>query len=131
MLFGSTYLMHNVICHIYFSKHKLNFNFRLCRVEANIIVYSKDIFDESRVAPRGRPGSTTEPHHPHSPLCIRVAPPPEGPLGTCETWVPLGPTDQAHGRPRQVGPAYQKKSDLTVVGPTDLVGGPHDLLKTF
>jgi hypothetical protein len=26
----------------------------------------------------------------------------------CETWVPLGPTDQAHGRPRQVGLAYQK-----------------------
>jgi hypothetical protein len=25
-----------------------------------------------------------------------------------ETWVPLGPTDQAYSRPRQVGPAYQK-----------------------
>jgi hypothetical protein len=24
----------------------------------------------------------------------------------CETWVPLGPHDQVHGRPRQVGPAY-------------------------
>jgi hypothetical protein len=27
--------------------------------------------------------------------------------GACETWVPLGPpTDQAHGGPQQVGPAY-------------------------
>jgi hypothetical protein len=26
--------------------------------------------------------------------------------GACETWVPLGPHRQAHGRPRQVGPAY-------------------------
>jgi hypothetical protein len=24
----------------------------------------------------------------------------------CETWVPWVPTDQAHGRPRQVGPTY-------------------------
>jgi hypothetical protein len=27
-------------------------------------------------------------------------------LSMVETWVPLGPTDQAHGRPRRVGPAY-------------------------
>jgi hypothetical protein len=26
----------------------------------------------------------------------------------CETWVPLGPTDHAHGRPRQVGLTQQK-----------------------
>jgi hypothetical protein len=43
---------------------------------------------------------------------------------------PWVPTDQAHGRPRQVGPAHQKTRHL-LVGPTDLVGGPHDLLKTF
>jgi hypothetical protein len=28
--------------------------------------------------------------------------------GACETGYPWVPTDQAHGRPRQVGPAYQK-----------------------
>jgi hypothetical protein len=28
--------------------------------------------------------------------------------GACETWYPWVPTDQAHGRPRQVGPAYWK-----------------------
>jgi hypothetical protein len=48
----------------------------------------------------------------------------------CETWVPLGPHRQAHGRPRQVGPAYQKTRRL-LVGPTSLVSSPHDLLKTF
>jgi hypothetical protein len=26
----------------------------------------------------------------------------------CETWVPWVPTDEAHDRPRQVGPAYQE-----------------------
>jgi hypothetical protein len=43
---------------------------------------------------------------------------------------PWVPTDQAHGRSRQVGLAYQKTPDLSV-GPTDLVGSPHDLPKTF
>jgi hypothetical protein len=35
-----------------------------------------------------------------------VAPTPRS--GACETWYPWVPTDQAHGRPRQSGPAYQK-----------------------
>jgi hypothetical protein len=35
-----------------------------------------------------------------------VAPTPRS--EACETWVPMAPTDQAHRRPRQVGPAYQK-----------------------
>jgi hypothetical protein len=35
-----------------------------------------------------------------------VAPTPRS--GACETWYPWVPTDQAHGRPRQVGLAYQK-----------------------
>jgi hypothetical protein len=26
--------------------------------------------------------------------------------GACETWYPWVPTDQVHGRTRQVGPAY-------------------------
>jgi hypothetical protein len=43
---------------------------------------------------------------------------------------PWVPTDQAYGRPRQVGPAYQKTLRPVSV-PTDLVGRPHDLLKTF
>jgi hypothetical protein len=42
-------------------------------------------------------------------------------------WVPTG---QAHGRPyKWVRPA-RRPADL-FVGPTDLDGGPHDLLKTF
>jgi hypothetical protein len=43
---------------------------------------------------------------------------------------PWVPTDQAHSHPRQVDPAYQKTC-RPVVGPTDLVGSSHDLLKTF
>jgi hypothetical protein len=43
---------------------------------------------------------------------------------------PWVPTDQAHGRPRKVGPAYQKTCHLSV-GLTDRVGGPRDLMKTF
>jgi hypothetical protein len=34
----------------------------------------------------------------------------------CETWVPLGPHNQAHGRPRQVGPTYQM-TRRSVTGP--------------
>jgi hypothetical protein len=43
---------------------------------------------------------------------------------------PWVPTDQAHGHPRQVDPPTRRTADL-LVGPTDLVGDPHDLLKTF
>jgi hypothetical protein len=55
-----------------------------------------------------------------------VAPTPRS--GAYETWVV--PTDQTHGHPQQVGLASRRPADLTV-GPTDLVGSPHDLLKTF
>jgi hypothetical protein len=37
-------------------------------------------------------------------------------------------TDQAHGCPRQVGPAIRRFTDLTA-GPTDLICGPGDLLE--
>jgi hypothetical protein len=44
--------------------------------------------------------------------------------GACETWVPLGP--------HRLGsrPSPTSGSGL-LEGPNDLVGGPHDLLKTF
>jgi hypothetical protein len=43
---------------------------------------------------------------------------------------PWVPTDQAHGPPRPVVQPTRRPADL-LVGPTNLVGGPHDLLKTF
>jgi hypothetical protein len=43
---------------------------------------------------------------------------------------PYVPTEQAQGRPRQVALPTRRLTDL-LVGPTDLVGIPHDLLKTF
>jgi hypothetical protein len=43
--------------------------------------------------------------------------------GACETWVRLGP-HRPGSRPTR------RPVDL-LVGPTDLVGGLHDLLKTF
>jgi hypothetical protein len=49
----------------------------------------------------------------------------------CETWVPLGP-HRPGSRPspdKWVRPT-RRPADLSV-GPTDLVGGPHDLLKAF
>jgi hypothetical protein len=56
----------------------------------------------------------------------------------CETWVPLGPTDQAHGRPRQMGPTYQKTrrpdsrpnrpSWRPTRPPKDLQASPNDLI---
>jgi hypothetical protein len=42
------------------------------------------------------------------------------------SWVP---TDQVHGRDKWVWPT-RRPADLSV-GPIDLVGGPHNLLKTF
>jgi hypothetical protein len=50
---------------------------------------------------------------------------------TCETWVPLGP-HRPGSRPsptKWVRPT-RRPADL-LVGPTDLVGGSHDLPKTF
>jgi hypothetical protein len=43
---------------------------------------------------------------------------------------PWVPTDQAHGRPDKWVWPTRRTVNLSV-GPTDLVGGPHDLLKTF
>jgi hypothetical protein len=43
---------------------------------------------------------------------------------------PWVPTDQAHGRTDKWVWPTRRTVDLSV-GPTDLVGGPHDLLKTF
>jgi hypothetical protein len=43
---------------------------------------------------------------------------------------PWVPTDQAHGRPDKWVRPTRGPADLSV-GPTDLVGSPHDLLKTF
>jgi hypothetical protein len=48
----------------------------------------------------------------------------------CETWVPLGPTDQAHSHPDKWVRPTRRPADLSE-SPTDLVGSPHDLLKTF
>jgi hypothetical protein len=53
-----------------------------------------------------------------------------GCIGCVRHGYPWVPTDQAHGRPRQVSPAYQKTRG-PVCGPNDLVGGLHDLKKTF
>jgi hypothetical protein len=54
-----------------------------------------------------------------------------GNQGNCDTWVPLGP----HGPGSRPSPTsgfglLERPANLSV-GPTDLVGGPHDLLKTF
>jgi hypothetical protein len=43
---------------------------------------------------------------------------------------PWVPTDQAHSHPDKWVRPTRKPTDLSV-GPTDLVGSPHDLLKTF
>jgi hypothetical protein len=51
-------------------------------------------------------------------------------LHTMRHEYPWVPTDQAHGRPQQVGPVYQK-THRPISGPNDLVDSPHDLLKTF
>jgi hypothetical protein len=48
----------------------------------------------------------------------------------CETWVPLGPhRPGSRPSPTRVRPT-RRPADLSV-SPTDLVSGPHDLLKTF
>jgi hypothetical protein len=43
---------------------------------------------------------------------------------------PWVPTDEAHGRPDKWVRPTRRPADLSV-GPTDLVGSPHVLLKTF
>jgi hypothetical protein len=48
----------------------------------------------------------------------------------CETWVPLGPHRPGSAVPDKRVRPTRRPADLSV-GPTDLVGGPHDLLKTF
>jgi hypothetical protein len=49
----------------------------------------------------------------------------------CETWVPLGPyrPGSQSSPTKSVRPTRRPTDQL--VGPTDLVGSPHDLLKTF
>jgi hypothetical protein len=56
-----------------------------------------------------------------------VAPTPRS--GACETWVPLGP-QRLGSRPPTSGSGLLEDPPTCQVGPTDLVGGPHDLLKT-
>jgi hypothetical protein len=64
----------------------------------------------------------------HDPLKV-AAPTPCS--GACETWVPLGPhRPGSRSSPTSGRGPIRRLTDL-FVGPTDLVGGPHDLLKTF
>jgi hypothetical protein len=49
----------------------------------------------------------------------------------CETWVPPGsPPTRLTAVPEKWVRPTKRPTDLSV-GPTDLVGGPHDLRKTF
>jgi hypothetical protein len=58
-----------------------------------------------------------------------VAPTPRS--GACETWVPPGsPRTRLTAFPDKWIRPTRRSADLSV-GPTDLVGTPHDLLKTF
>jgi hypothetical protein len=58
-----------------------------------------------------------------------IAPTPRS--GACETWVPLGPPPtRLTAVPNKWVQPTRRPADL-LVGPTDLVGSPHDLLKTF
>jgi hypothetical protein len=51
--------------------------------------------------------------------------------GACETWVPLGPHRPGSRPSTTSGPGLREDLSTCQVGPTDLVGGPHSLLKTF
>jgi hypothetical protein len=51
--------------------------------------------------------------------------------GACETWVPLGSHRPGSGPPPDKWVWPTRRPDDLLVGPTNLVGGPHDLLKTF
>jgi hypothetical protein len=51
-------------------------------------------------------------------------------LGACETWVPRSPPTRLTAVPDKWVRPTRRPTDLSV-GPTDLVGGPHDPLKTF
>jgi hypothetical protein len=64
----------------------------------------------------------------HRDLSKVVAPTPRS--GACETWVPLGPHRPGPKSSPTSGWPTRRPANLSV-GPTDLVGGPLDLLKTF
>jgi hypothetical protein len=51
--------------------------------------------------------------------------------GACETWVPLGPHLPGSRPSPTSGSGLLEDLPTLSVGPTDLVGSPHDLLKTF
>jgi hypothetical protein len=58
-----------------------------------------------------------------------VAPTPRS--GACETWVPLGPHRPCSRPSPTSGSGLPEDPPTCQVSPTNLVGGPHDLLKTF
>jgi hypothetical protein len=51
--------------------------------------------------------------------------------GACETWVPLGPYRPGSRPSPTSGFGLPEDRTTCQVGATDLVGGSHDLLKTF
>jgi hypothetical protein len=51
--------------------------------------------------------------------------------GACETWVPQGPHRPGSRPSPTSGSGLLRRPTDLFVGPTDLVGHPHDLLKTF
>jgi hypothetical protein len=51
--------------------------------------------------------------------------------GACETRVPLGPHRPGSQPSPTSGSSLSEDPPTYQVGPTDVVGGPHDLLKTF